>query len=161
MADDFCLVIECLYGSVIDSYLEVVQDVMLVSPDHPSETSQGLQSGMSSPPKPLVQIFFGPCWIGVSPELAEGLQCLRCAIFSRPQEPLLDQVVDLGMIHMAPLTRDFVNSYVQDIVEVTVLQTIVDHIFNSSAHCVPMQSKELRNYLPGHNSGPGGQKYYP
>ena len=81
MTDRLCLIVESLHSAVVDSCFEVIQNVILMPSDHPCKISQGFQSGMSGPPKPLIQILFCACGIGVGPKLAESFLQQICTVY--------------------------------------------------------------------------------
>ena len=73
VADCLGFVVESFDGPVINPDFEVVEDVLLVAPEHPGEVPEGLQSGMRRPPEPPIKILFGAGAVGVVPKSAKSL----------------------------------------------------------------------------------------
>lgn len=57
------------------------------------------------------------------------------------------------MIDMAFVARDFVNSDVEQIIQLSIFQLIFNNILNGLAYCISMEIKEQGNDLSGN--------YYP
>jgi hypothetical protein len=63
------------------------------------------------------------------------------------------------MIHMPSLTGYLIDTNVDKATEISVCQTIVNNILNGFTDCIPMETKELTNNLPGHQFGPRSQDH--
>lgn len=55
--------------------------------------------------------------------------------------------------------RDLVNANIQHIVHITVLQTVINGVFDRLSNRVPVKSKRSTNHLAGHFPCPGGQEH--
>ena len=73
MDNEFGFVVESFNGAVVDGHLEVVEEVVLVTTQHPSEVAYRGKARMRRPPEPFLQIPPSPAGAAVIPEVAEEL----------------------------------------------------------------------------------------
>ena len=71
VADGLGAQVHGLHQPVVDSQVEVIQDALFVSSQHPCEVTQGFESAVCGPPEPTFEVPCRPASPFVRPEICE------------------------------------------------------------------------------------------